>query len=199
LAVAVHELDREISEMDTLVNELLGINRISDIKSLDKQLFVVEDVIEEIFGRLKEVNPNISKQLLYVAKSEYEVMANRQLFKRALQNLLFNAMRFAESRIIVKCYPESDVTVVEVCDDGPGIPPVERERIFRPFAIIEDSRTRESGGVGLGLAIVARIIEKHGGSVTVGESEIGGARFETKWPIGGGSKADKNNAFLTIT
>ncbi len=73
---------------------------------------------------------------------------------------------------------------VRVEDDGPGIPEKDRSRIFEPFARLDDSRTRASGGYGLGLSIVQRIAFWHGGSVDVTRSaELGGACFTFRWPV----------------
>ena len=67
-------------------------------------------------------------------------------------------------------------------DDGPGIPPEQREHVFEPFARVDESRDRESGGAGLGLAIVRRIVVGHGGDVRATASPSGGARFVIDWP-----------------
>jgi two-component system sensor histidine kinase RstB len=73
---------------------------------------------------------------------------------------------------------------VRVEDDGPGIPVKDRARIFEPFSRLDDSRTRSSGGYGLGLSIVQRIAFWHGGDVEVGESpSLGGASFTFHWPV----------------
>ena len=73
-------------------------------------------------------------------------------------------------------------TRITVDDDGPGIPPDQREQIFEPFARVDESRDRESGGAGLGLAIVRRIVVGHGGEVRAASSPSGGARFVIEWP-----------------
>src|SRR5690606_7170168 len=75
---------------------------------------------------------------------------------------------------------KSYALVVE--DDGPGIPEAERETVFKAFARLDDSRNRDTGGYGLGLAIVARIAALHGGSARVERSALGGARFVVAWP-----------------
>jgi two-component system sensor kinase ParS len=69
-----------------------------------------------------------------------------------------------------------------VDDDGPGIPEQERESVFNAFKRLDSSRDRGTGGFGLGLAVAQRISEWHGGEITVGDSPLGGARFEIRWP-----------------
>ena len=101
---------------------------------------------------------------------------------RALQNLVSNAMRHAETRVRVSYYLQGEQCRVDVEDDGPGVPEADWERVFTPFLRLDDSRTRASGGHGLGLSIVRRIIYWHGGRSQVGHSNLGGARFSLVWP-----------------
>ena len=72
--------------------------------------------------------------------------------------------------------------MLQVDDDGAGIPPADRERVLERFVRLDDARTRDAGGSGLGLAIVDEIARAHGGSVQVGVSELGGARVEVRLP-----------------
>jgi two-component system, OmpR family, sensor kinase ParS len=72
-------------------------------------------------------------------------------------------------------------TVISVDDDGPGVPPAERERLFEPFTRVEGSRGRDSGGMGLGLAIVRSVAEWHGGEASISDSPLGGARVSLRW------------------
>ena len=70
---------------------------------------------------------------------------------------------------------------MHVDDDGPGIAPEDRERVFEPFIRAEPGRSRETGGVGLGLAIVRSVAEWHGGAARIGPSPLGGARVSISW------------------
>ena len=99
---------------------------------------------------------------------------------RAIQNLVANAARHATSKVAVATETMLDVddlVVITVDDDGPGVAPEDRDRIFDRFVRLDDGRSRSAGGSGLGLSIVASIARTHGGSVTCGESPLGGARF----------------------
>ncbi len=113
------------------------------------------------------------------------VLADPDLARQALLNVLMNAVQAVDEggRIRVACGadPEEDPPVgrVAVSDDGPGVPPGDRERIFDPFY------TTRARGVGLGLAIVQRIVSAHGGWVSVDVSELGGARFVLAFPLDG--------------
>ncbi|TVT62314.1 HAMP domain-containing protein [Amycolatopsis rhizosphaerae] len=98
-----------------------------------------------------------------------------------LNNLLRNACRYAQSQIVVSVLAGRSTVRVVVDDDGPGIPPEHRDRVFDRFYRVEHDRSRASGGTGLGLAMVAETVRRRGGRVTVGESPEGGARFQVTW------------------
>lgn len=104
---------------------------------------------------------------------------------RVVRHLLDNAARHAAARVQVTVRPDGDRVVLVVDDDGAGVPEADRTRIFERFARLEESRSRDAGGVGLGLAVVAAIVESLGGDVTVGDAPIGGARFVVRLPAAG--------------
>lgn len=106
-----------------------------------------------------------------------------QFMARALLNMLRNACRYAKQRVQVSITLAADgYWHLCVDDDGPGIPAGDRARIFEPFTRLQQDRSRDTGGVGLGLAIVRRVAEWHQGSVEALDSPLGGARFLLKWP-----------------
>jgi signal transduction histidine kinase len=97
---------------------------------------------------------------------------------RAVRNLLDNAERYAVSRVTVDLSTEDGRVTLVVADDGPGVPPADRERVFERFTRLGGARSRHDGGAGLGLAIVREIVVSHGGTVRVGD----GARFVVELP-----------------
>jgi len=111
-----------------------------------------------------------------------------RLMELALSNLLFNAMKYARRRVRCSLGCKANSFVLSVEDDGPGIPVNSREEVFRAFARLDDSRNRDTGGSGLGLAVVARVAALHGGLARADSSpELGGAFFSVVWPaqVGG--------------
>ena len=102
--------------------------------------------------------------------------------RRAVSNLLDNAVRHAASSVVVTLRRRSGELVLTVDDDGPGIAGPERERVFQRFARAQEGRERRSGGAGLGLALVRRVAEAHGGSATADEAPGGGARLVLALP-----------------
>jgi two-component system sensor histidine kinase RstB len=101
----------------------------------------------------------------------------------ALTNLLRNALKYARTRIAVSAEVVGDCIRVHVDDDGIGILPEDRQRVFFAFTRLDRSRDRATGGYGLGLAIVRLVLEQHGGAATADESPLGGARFTLSWPL----------------
>lgn len=107
-----------------------------------------------------------------------------RLMELALSNLLVNACRYARGRIAVTVAARDGRYRITVEDDGEGIPVDQRKDVFKAYTRLDTSRNRESGGYGLGLAIVARVAALHGGSATAAGSEtLGGARFTLEWPL----------------
>ena len=108
---------------------------------------------------------------------------------RVVAHLLDNAARHARSRVAVALRTEpSGEVVLTVDDDGEGIAPEDRRRVFERFTRLGEARTRDNGGAGLGLAVVASLVREMGGTVTVGDSPLGGARFELRFPPSGFSE-----------
>ncbi|MCX4734780.1 HAMP domain-containing sensor histidine kinase [Streptomyces sp. NBC_01363] len=113
----------------------------------------------------------------------FEVAGSRGQLARVIGNLLDNAERHARSTVTVSVRAaERGGVVVAVTDDGAGVPPEERERIFERFVRLDDARTRDDGGAGLGLAIARDVAARHGGRLTVDGAREGGARFELWLP-----------------
>jgi len=110
------------------------------------------------------------------------VDGERRVLEMVIRNLLDNASHHATSEVAVGVQHDDGQVVLTVDDDGPGVPPEDRERIFERFARVDDGRARNDGGAGLGLALVRRVVTAHHGTVVCTESPLGGARFEVRLP-----------------
>ncbi|MBF6170759.1 HAMP domain-containing histidine kinase [Nocardia blacklockiae] len=110
------------------------------------------------------------------------VLGSRIQIGRVLGNLVDNAQRHAAATVRVAVRRAGDTVVLEVSDDGPGIPADDRERVFRRFVRLDDARSRDEGGAGLGLAIVRDVVDRHGGEIRVDDGPAGGARFTVVFP-----------------
>ena len=101
--------------------------------------------------------------------------------KRALTNLIDNAVKYGK-RAHTTVHATSKVIEIMIDDDGPGIPEQDLSRVFEPFYRLEESRSRETGGVGLGLAIAQSIVQSHGGELILANRPTGGLRALVKLP-----------------
>lgn len=172
----------DLDELDALVSELLTYARFDrDTAALDFEPVALAPWFTQSVDHAWHplAAPALER---HVEVGSGEVELEPRLMARAVSNLLQNAQRYAKTRVIVSAALDGDQCRLRVDDDGPGIPAAERERVFEPFARLDPSRERGSGGFGLGLAIVQRIVQWHGGSVSVTEAPCGGARFELRWP-----------------
>ncbi|MGX1949525.1 ATP-binding protein [Streptomyces anulatus] len=112
----------------------------------------------------------------------FEVNGSRGQLSRVIGNLLDNAQRHAEGSVAVSVAADGRGVRVEVRDDGAGVPEDERERIFERFVRLDDARSRDDGGAGLGLAIARDVASRHGGTLMVDRAAEGGAAFRLWLP-----------------
>lgn len=113
-----------------------------------------------------------------------EVLGSRRQLTRVLGNLVDNAQRHARTRVTVRAARDAarGEVVLAVRDDGPGVPEADRQRIFERFIRLDEARSSDDGGAGLGLAIARDLAERHGGQLTAGAAPEGGASFELRLP-----------------
>lgn len=181
-------MDSDIQDLDKLVDEMLTYARLEQgAPALNFQAVDLNGLIDQVITELAPLRAHVRVErgpaLNALDGSGAVVEAELRYLHRALQNLVSNAMRHAESRVRVSYQIGRQRCRLDVEDDGPGVPETAWERIFSPFLRLDDSRTRASGGHGLGLSIVRRIIYWHGGRAQIGRSEaLGGARFSLVWP-----------------
>ncbi|SDQ74406.1 Signal transduction histidine kinase [Curtobacterium sp. UNCCL20] len=112
------------------------------------------------------------------------VRGDSRILAGVVQNLVDNAVRHASTRVTVALAEDGPDAVLTVDDDGSGVPTGERERVFERFVRLDEARSRDAGGAGLGLAIVRDAVRAHGGTVTVTDSPLGGARFVVRIALG---------------
>ncbi len=171
------EIGTNIAELDALVEEVLLASR------LDAQADTMANEPVEMLALLAEEGARIGAD---VQGAEITVHGDERLLRRALRNLLENARRYAsgDPQVGIEASVEGDgaQAKVRVCDRGPGVPEAHRERIFEPFFRLSGHAERE-GGVGLGLALVRQIAERHGGSVRCLPRDGGGSCFEISLPL----------------
>ncbi|EOD79674.1 Sensory histidine kinase in two-component regulatory system with RstA [Grimontia indica] len=171
----VTSIIEDTEEMEQLVDELLYFAKIGrQDRSLTKETLPAAPFIQHLVERL----PNRqNREIEVIIEPDISLLADKPLLKRAIENILTNAVRYAESTVTVICQQNGNTTQIIVEDDGPGIPEEYRESVFEPFFSVDPSRNKANMGHGLGLAIVKLIVEKHDGHAVFEESAKGGAKL----------------------
>lgn len=166
------EIRRSIEELDQLVDEILLASRL-DAKETD--VGTIEQV--DFTGLVAEECAHTGAELVPSADERSVIVDGvAKLLRRAVRNLLENARRYSDGPVTVELKRVGDSAVLRVSDHGPGVPPGQRERIFEPFYRLPGASERH-GGVGLGLALVRSIAQRHHGSVHCEDAPGGGASF----------------------
>jgi signal transduction histidine kinase len=167
----------ETTRLEVLVADLLALARLEEKHALPHEELDLDDLVFEDAARTRAVAVDTH------GVTAVKVRGERKSLGHLVRNLLDNAARHAASRVAVSTYLDDDgAAVLLVDDDGPGIPEADRVRVFERFTRLSSSRSRDDGGAGLGLALVRRVAEQHGGIVGVQRSPHGGARFEVRLP-----------------
>ena len=176
-------IDQDIESLNGLIDEILTYAKLEEgSPKMDWEDVDLQELVSQIARETNALGKPVTVKIGKVQKGAF-AQADRRYLHRVLQNLAGNATRYAESTIIISAGLEKNEAFISVEDDGQGIPEKDREKVFIPFARLDDSRTRASGGYGLGLSIVSRIAFWFNGRMSVDESPtLGGARFIMKWP-----------------
>lgn len=176
-------MDSAIDQLDELSTELLEYARMDrESPKLDVAPIDTSAWLEELAAEARELSQAEGRDINITVQASVEsVDGDYRYLSRAASNLLRNAVRYARREVQVQVGRQDGAATLHVDDDGPGIPVAEREHLFEPFARLDKSRDRQSGGFGMGLAIVRQIARWHGGSATISESRLGGARVSLSW------------------
>jgi two-component system sensor histidine kinase CpxA len=170
-------LEREIERLDALISQVLKLARLHGAEApFVREAFDLDDVIEEVArdanfeGALK----NCAVRLQGAAA--VPINGNRELARSAIENVLRNAVRYSprDAHVDIVVTPAAAGIEVLIRDRGPGVPAADLTRIFEPFYRVAESRDRDSGGEGIGLAITAQVMKTQGGSARAANIQGGG-------------------------
>ncbi len=184
-AFGVAELASDVAgqsrRLALLVDDLLALAR-SDEQHLDLNLESF-DLAEVIHEEIAAGGPALVSMDTSGVEPAF-VFADRRRFGRVVRNLLDNAVRHATETVRIETHTIERETTISVADDGPGVPSSDREKIFDRFVRLDEARSRQAGGTGLGLSVVKSIVEAHSGRITVGDDpDLGGAMITVFLPV----------------
>src|SRR5918996_3282456 len=183
LAKTMERIEAESARMGVLVDDLLLLARLDQGRPLEREEVDATEVVREAVESARAVEPDRPIEL--EAAGPALVTGDQARLRQVMDNLLENVRVHTQAGtpVLVTVTPGQDDVVVSVGDEGPGLAPEVAERVFERFYRGAPARSRDTGGVGLGLSIVSAIVEAHGGTVTVGQGPQGsGARFEVRLP-----------------
>ncbi|MFI8183209.1 ATP-binding protein [Actinacidiphila glaucinigra] len=168
----------DVTRLQTLASDLLLLARFDAGEETPMEPVALDELAREKVALRSGAVP-----VTVEAPETVTVRGDRQGLERVLDNLLDNARRHATGSVAVRVTRDARWAVLEVTDDGPGIPEADRERVFDRFIRLDESRTRDAGGAGLGLAIVRDIVQRHGGHADAGSAPQGGALLRVRLPL----------------
>jgi two-component system OmpR family sensor kinase len=204
LATAMRRIEEESKRMGVMVDELLLLARLGEGREPEREPVDLARVVSDAVGDARAADA--ARDISLDAPAELVVTGDEHQLRQVVANLLGNARKHtpAGCPVQVRLRAEgaddgrADATgkagaaVLEVADEGPGLTPEIAAKVFEPFYRADKSRTRQSGGAGLGLAIVAAIVEAHGGSVALRTQAGQGATFSVRLPLAS-SQVDVSN------
>jgi signal transduction histidine kinase len=177
----IEGMQEQLNELDALIGDAMILVESNEVPLKSKEIDLVS-VINH-FGELTTANDLDSKLTVDVYTPEpLSLTVDPKIFGRVIDNLLRNASRYARAQIEIHVEVTTHFIEISVEDDGPGIPKEDREKALKPFVRLDAHRSRNSGGAGLGLAIVDRSIRRHQGDIKITQSHLGGAKMLTRWP-----------------
>ena len=171
----------DLDELEAMVAATLAFGR--DVAGSEPAVPMdLAALLRTVLDEAADARPARAERVSYTGPDHLAVEARPVALKRAMANLVGNALAYGGGAHVVLEPPRGGVVAVQVEDPGPGIPPGELERVFEPFRRLETSRNRETGGTGLGLSITRNILRAHGGDVTLANRAEGGVRATVTLP-----------------
>jgi signal transduction histidine kinase len=172
----------DLDELEGMVAATLAFGR-ADASAEAPAALDLAELLQTILEEAGDARPHLAERCVYEGPAHQVVRARPVAMKRALTNLVLNALNYGGGAKVCLVPPKDGVLTILVEDDGPGIPSADLERVFEPFQRLEDSRNRETGGTGLGLPIARNILRAHGGDVALTNRAGGGVKAVVTLPV----------------
>jgi two-component system OmpR family sensor kinase len=181
--VARRRIEEESVRMSALVDDMLLIARLDQGRALETKAVDLQTIARDAAADARAVAPQ--RDINLEAPAAVIVRGDDTRLRQVLGNLVRNAIVHTPSRtpIDIAVSTENGFARMSVADHGSGLGPEDLKRIFEPFFRADPSRSRDSGGAGLGLSIVSAVVTAHGGTVRVTQTNGGGATFEVELPL----------------
>ncbi len=168
------KLSDDVIEMEKMLNEYLQFS--SNRSNEKSENFDISDLVS------KTVSKYETKKIIFEKKSEILFIGRKNLIKRSLSNFIDNALKYSD-KVVIDIKKSANNIVINIDDNGIGIPEKERENVFKPFYKIDKSRGDSKSSVGLGMSIASDMIQSHGGSIKLENSSLGGLRVKIFLPF----------------
>jgi two-component system sensor histidine kinase CpxA len=189
MATHLDRIQRETERLNQLIGQLLTLSSMEAIEGAERfEPVSLKSLLEEMLPDAEYEARQREASVELEANSDCVIEGRRELIYRAIENVVRNAVRYTEpgSAVEVRLYPSgeraTDAAIVEVSDRGPGIPESERDSIFRPFYRVDQARSAQTGGFGVGLAIADRAVKLHKGQFEVFSRAGGGTTIQMILP-----------------
>lgn len=172
------EMKKDIMQMEKTINDYLEFARGENLSSV--KLVNLNNTLKSILTKITPENITAS----FIENNVIYLNIKENQFRRAIANLVDNAVRFAKSQIVMKLYEDTNQVIIELHDDGPGVSNKEIGKLLEPFYRVDNARNQDFGGVGLGLSISNDIVSRHKGTLELLGSHMGGLLILIKLPKG---------------
>ena len=185
---ALERITLESERLNELIGRLLTIAKLdSGEDKIEKSPIPLEELVSEVANDAEFEAQSRQCHVKFTSREDFTLMGNATLLRSAVENVVRNAIRYTKEGTNVEILLASDdranTALLTIDDSGPGVPADALDKIFRPFYRIDDARGRQTGGVGLGLAITERSVLLHGGTIRALNRPEGGLRLEIRLPV----------------
>lgn len=177
-------IEKEAHQIEAMLQQILTLSRLESLQNpYEKIGFAVAPMLIEIVNDAQFEAQAEAKEVELIGVTDACIVGDEQLLASACSNVIRNAVKYCSTKVEVRVVQERDIIIVEVGDDGAGVDEQQLQDIFTPFYRLSASRNRNSGGVGLGLAIAQQAVIFHKGEITACNKESGGLLVTLTFPI----------------
>jgi two-component system sensor histidine kinase CpxA len=184
LQTSLDRIEKEAAQIEKMIAQVLMLSRLDNPQALQhKESLDIQSLLSAIISDAQFEAQEYQKQVVVSQSEQAEVVGDAQMLSSAIENVLRNAVKYAHKNIDVSMFCEERLLHIVITDDGKGIEQNHLQRIFEPFYRESLARDRDSGGVGLGLAIAYQAVLQHKGSIQAINSHFGGLEVSITLPL----------------